>query len=161
MQVLGGILRPTRAAHTAAKTVVVIATSGVSKPILYSQTRAAETPNWGFIADELSTHLNNNKVSAILKAIPQHEDRLAALSPKNCNKEDTKAISKICSMFGYVENGGSDRDAGKAWYQRALEFDENNTEAQEGLRGIRSEEGDPDVKVDHIDSPHTSNTHKR
>ncbi len=138
------IVRLSRAVHTATETVPN-AVASVSKPVLYSQTRPAATPNWGVIVDELNTHLNNNRASSILKAIPQLEDRLTALSPKNCNKEDTKTISKICSMFGYAENGSSDRDVGKAWYLRALEFDENNTEAQEGLRGILSEEGHSSV----------------
>ena len=106
-----------------------------------------DAPQWTEVARQLEEDLSKCELGKIIKfiSLSKIKEPLKQTKPDACIPADGIAISKICTVIARTNRYMANRDEGKFWYTRALEFNKANERAQQGLRGILSEEGDPSI----------------
>ncbi len=118
-------------------------TSSTEKQILVT----TSSPRWEEIAQRLENDLEKYELGKVLDSVPDIERSLESTILENCSPDETKAISNIYTVIGRTKRYVAARDESKSWFQRALELNQNNNEANKGLDSILAAEGDSGKKV--------------
>jgi hypothetical protein len=118
-------------------------TSSTENKILVTTSSA----RWEEIAERLENDLKKYELGKILDSVPDIKHSLESTKPENCSPDEVKAISNICTVIGRAKRYVAARDESKSWFQRALDLNQNNNEANKGMDSILVAEGDPSKDV--------------